>query len=176
MPFARRSRRRCGVQRWAFRSTAASLANGLDIEMPNGVFFTEDKIQAAIENKTITMAVRARARVCAWELARMRACVYHVTGNRGRYPPGTPGTPRVQRRPRRAFRTSTRRACASSPATSPSRPRAATRAAAVCASTATSARPTTRHSRGSSRRCRRWAPRRTRAYCGSRGYSGVLGE
>jgi beta-glucosidase-like glycosyl hydrolase len=73
VPFARRSRRRCGVQCWAFRSTGASLASGLDIEMPNGVFYTEDKIQAAIENKTITMAVRARARLRV--VARARACV-----------------------------------------------------------------------------------------------------
>jgi hypothetical protein len=58
----------------AFRSTGASLANGLDIEMPNGVFYTEDKIQAAIENKTITMAVRARASVRGSSRACVRAC------------------------------------------------------------------------------------------------------
>ena len=62
------------VQCWAFRSTGASLANGLDIEMPNGVFYTEDKIQAAIENKTITMAVRARASVRGHSRACVRAC------------------------------------------------------------------------------------------------------
>ncbi len=59
---------------WAFRSTGASLANGLDIEMPNGVFYTEDKIQAAIENKTIAMAVRARASVRGSSRACVRAC------------------------------------------------------------------------------------------------------
>jgi hypothetical protein len=57
-----------------FRSTGASLANGLDIEMPNGVFYTEDKIQAAIENKTIAMAVRARASARGSSRACVRAC------------------------------------------------------------------------------------------------------
>lgn len=44
------------VSDWgACHSTAQSIANGLDIEMPKASFFTEENIQKALDNKNITM-------------------------------------------------------------------------------------------------------------------------